>query len=169
MRQLANGILLSGIISEVEAYLGAEDPACHAYQMRRTCRTEPLYLAGGHAYIYLVYGLHTCLNVVTRKRDIPEAVLLRALIPLDGILQMRAFRTQCKLECLSSGPGNLCQALQIDRSLSGHSLDESPLWIRPANKAEQKKISQNKLKVGPRIGIDYAGQAREWPLRFWLA
>lgn len=168
-----NGERLSGIIVETEAYLGAEDPACHTFKYRRTVRNESMYLDGGHAYIYLIYGLHYCFNVVTRTSEFPEAVLVRAIEPLEGIKTMqrhRALKSAKKnkdgipLE-LTNGPGKLCSALKIDRSCDGLRLNQQPLLIE---KFRRSKLTESEFISSPRIGVDYAGNAAKWPLRFSL-
>jgi DNA-3-methyladenine glycosylase len=163
VHRLANGKRLSGRIVETEAYLGIKDPACHAFGDRRTTRTEPLYLDGGHAYIYFIYGIHFCFNVVTRTLGHPEAVLIRALEPLEGIETMFRLRGCKKERDLSSGPGKLCQALKIDRKLNGASLIGDEIFI-----LEGKTPKKSEVVSSRRIGIDYAGDAVSWPLRFHL-
>lgn len=163
VRRLPDGSRLSGRIVETEAYLGVEDPACHTFGGRKTERVRPMYLAGGHAYVYLIYGLHNCFNVVTMNHGEPEAVLIRALEPLEGIKKMERLRRGKLGLHLASGPGKLCQAMQIDRSLSGHNLGEQPLWIEDSAATSAFNIDETS-----RVGIDYAGDAAHWPLRFLL-
>lgn len=161
-----NNQLTSGIIIETEAYLGLADPACHTYNGRNTARVQSMYKMGGHSYVYFIYGIHFCVNVVTQNEKKPEAVLIRALTPMDGIDVMRVRR---KLKegkpdkDLCSGPGKLCQAMGIDRSSDGLLLTGSELWIE-----EDIPYSKIKTKIdsGARVGIDYAGDAKHWPLRF---
>lgn len=107
------GKRISGTITEVEAYLGLKDRACHSFGKRRTPRTETMYLAGGHSYVYLIYGLHNCFNVVTEAVDVPEAVLIRAVEPLEGISLMQKHRNRTQLNELTTGPGKLASAFQI--------------------------------------------------------
>ncbi|HWM91503.1 MAG TPA: DNA-3-methyladenine glycosylase [Thermoanaerobaculia bacterium] len=149
---------------EVEAYLGAPDRASHAWGGRRTARNESLYLPGGHAYVYFIYGMHWCLNAVTGDRDTGGAVLIRAGEPVEGEERMVANRRWLKKPRpgdLAGGPGKLCQAMGIDRSLDGHLLDRSPLMITRGEPVEEGEVA-----AGPRIGVDYAAEAAAWPLRF---
>jgi DNA-3-methyladenine glycosylase len=149
---------------EVEAYLGGPDRASHAFDGRRTPRNESLYLPGGHAYVYFIYGMHWCLNAVTGEKDIGSAVLIRAGEPVEGEETMARNRSRIgkvRPGDLAGGPGKLCQALAIDRSLDGVLLDREPLRIVKGDPAEPGEIV-----AGPRIGVDYAGEAATWPLRF---
>jgi DNA-3-methyladenine glycosylase len=149
---------------ETEAYLGAPDRASHAWGGRRTPRNESLYLPGGHAYVYFIYGMHFCLNAVTGEADIGSAVLLRAGEPVEGEERMRENRGWTRPPRpgdLAGGPGKLCQALGIGRELDGVPLDRSPLWI-----ARGEPVEPGEVVAGPRIGVDYAGEAAGWPLRF---
>jgi DNA-3-methyladenine glycosylase len=147
----------AGRIVEVEAYVGPDDPACHAYGHRRTARTEVLYGPPGTAYVYFTYGMHWCLNAVTEPRDYPAAVLIRALEPVQGFETMRARRGK---EPLCSGPARLCEALGVTGKLNGVSLQRGLLRI-----VEGTKPKRADIVVGPRIGIT---QATDWPLRFYL-
>jgi len=161
-----NNKLTAGIIIETEAYLGVIDPACHTYNGRKTERVRSMYKTGGHSYVYLIYGLHYCFNVVTRDEEKPEAVLVRALFPVEGIDIMkrrRNLKDKKSTKNLCSGPGKLCQAMAIDRSCNGLLLTDSQLWIE-----EQIPFSKLKkyIETSKRIGIDYAGEAVHWPLRF---
>lgn len=161
-RRLDDGRVLSGIIVETEAYLGAADRACHSFGDRRTARTETLYATGGVAYVYLIYGLYCCLNVVTRNRDEPEAVLIRALAP-EVVAEEWAQRfPRLRPRQWLSGPGRLCRALGIDRSHNGLSLRSEVLWIE----AGDAGVTDDLIVAGPRVGVDYAGEAAQWPLRF---
>jgi DNA-3-methyladenine glycosylase len=157
--------VVSGIITEVEAYLGVEDPACHSYRNRRTPRTEAMYRPGGYSYVYLVYGMHHCFNVVTSNANNPEAVLIRAMHPLLGLKSMQKRRPNVKtFTDFSNGPGKLCQAMGIDLTFNGLPLEGERLFIRPS----KNKNFVSEILSGPRVGIDYAGDASEWPLRFWI-
>lgn len=149
---------------EVEAYLGAPDRASHAWGGRRTPRNESLYLEGGHAYVYLIYGLHYCLNAVTGEAGVGSAVLLRAGEPVEGAGRMRENRgwaREPRPGDLAGGPGKICQALAIGRDLDGVLLDQPPLLIARGEPAKEEEIV-----ASPRIGVDYAGEAALWPLRF---
>jgi DNA-3-methyladenine glycosylase len=153
---------------ETEAYLGAPDRASHAWAGRRTERNESLYLPGGHAYVYFIYGMHFCLNAVTGVADVGSAVLLRAGEPVEGAERMEVLRRWTKPPRpgdLAGGPGKLCQALGVGRSLDGVRLDrkDAELMITEGEPALPEEIA-----AGPRIGVDYAGEAAGWPLRFAL-
>jgi DNA-3-methyladenine glycosylase len=151
---------------ETEAYLGAEDRASHAWGGRRTRRTASLFRDGGFAYVYLVYGMWNCLNVVCGSRDDGGAVLLRAAEPVSGLDRMacnRGLEGSLAPGALAGGPGKLCQALEVDRSLDG-----VPLWRGRLCLAEGDPAPADAVVAGPRIGVDYAGEAAAWPLRFAL-
>jgi DNA-3-methyladenine glycosylase len=151
---------VSGRIVEVEAYHGAEDPASHAFR-GLTPRTAPMFEAGGAIYLYLSYGLHTCLNLVTGPAGQAQAVLIRALEPTSGLELMRARRRQTNSRLLTSGPGRVGQALGLSVALSGQRLGQS-LELRPP----AAPVPATAIASGPRIGITSAvGQ----PWRFWLA
>jgi DNA-3-methyladenine glycosylase len=158
-----NGERVSGKIVEVEAYRGPEDRASHAYGGRRTKRTETMYRAGGVAYVYFVYGMYFQFNVVSGVEDVPHAILVRALEPVEGIQIMRTRRHGHADHNLTSGPGKLCIALGIDRELNGTDLLGSQAWLE-----EFEKISPRGIARGPRVGIDYAEQWIDKPWRFWL-
>lgn len=161
---LVNGRRLAGIIVETEAYLGINDPACHTYGGRVTPRTHAMYLNGGHSYVYRIYGMYLCFNVVTRTTQHPEAVLIRAVEPEAGLAlaHMQLLRPVKSLTDLASGPAKLCQAMGIDIECNTLDLLDSKLWIENA-----KRIRTDQIIARPRIGIDYAGPARKWPLRFY--
>jgi DNA-3-methyladenine glycosylase len=149
---------------EVEAYLGGPDRASHAWGGRRTPRNESLYLSGGHAYVYFIYGMHWCLNAVTGEPDVGSAVLIRAGEPVEGEERMmthRGWARKPRPGDLAGGPGKLCQALGIDRTLDGVRLDQPPLMI-----TRGEPVEPDDVVTGPRIGVDYAGEAAGWPLRF---
>jgi len=151
---------------ETEAYLGAPDRASHAWDGRRTARNESLYLAGGHAYVYFIYGMHWCLNAVTGRAGVGSAVLLRAGEPVAGLERMalnRRLPRPPRPGDVAGGPGKLCQALAVDRTLDGAALSRPPLWIAPG-----EPVADAEVAAGPRIGVDYAGEAAAWPLRFAL-
>jgi DNA-3-methyladenine glycosylase len=152
---------------EVEAYLGAPDRASHAWDGRRTPRNASLYLPGGHAYVYFIYGMHFCLNAVTGNADVGSAVLLRAGAPVEGEERMtenRGWLKQVRPGDLAGGPGKLCQALGVGRDLDGVLLDRSPLYI-----TKGEPVKEEQIVASPRIGVDYAGEAAAWPLRFSVA
>jgi DNA-3-methyladenine glycosylase len=149
---------------ETEAYLGAPDRASHAWAGRRTPRNESLYLPGGHAYVYFIYGMHYCLNAVTGEPGVGSAVLLRAGEPVAGEERMRQNRgrtAQLRPGDLAGGPGKICQALAVGRELDGVPLDRPPLYL-----AKGEPVAEDQVVAGPRIGVDYAGEAARWLLRF---
>ncbi|HLJ73191.1 MAG TPA: DNA-3-methyladenine glycosylase [Thermoanaerobaculia bacterium] len=157
--------LLAARLVEVEAYLGANDPASHARRGLRSPRNESMYLDGGHAYVYFTYGMHWCLNVVTQEADIAEAVLLRGAEPLQGAESMRKRRPKAKRDFdLMNGPGKICAALDIDRRLDGEPLDGDRLFITKGDIT----IDDNAIAVSTRVGVEGAGDAAHWPLRFYL-
>lgn len=166
VRATEDGVIRCRIV-ETESYGGAEDQGSHAYQNRRTARTELMFQAGGPAYIYLIYGMYHCLNVVTGAIDDPQAVLIRAVEPLtlqDELLMKRYRGTELRKPAdMSNGPGKLCRALRIDKGLNGCSLrsTEGPLWLETATIDPDMQIMS-----GPRINIDYAGAYAEKPWRF---
>jgi DNA-3-methyladenine glycosylase len=141
------GVRREGRIVETEAYMGPRDLAAHSSR-GRTRRTEVMFGPAGHAYVYLIYGFWNCLNVVTQNEGIPHAVLLRALEPVANVTDK------------TWGPGLLCRALNIDRTLNGADLNDDLLWIEiPKNAVAKPRIGRS-----PRIGVDYAGN---WALRQW--
>lgn len=158
-----NDILVGGEIIETEAYAGEFDKACHAYKRRRTKRTEPMYREGGIAYVYLCYGMHHLLNVVTNQADIPHAVLIRAIRPQIGIEHMLKRRNKVAPDKhLTNGPATVCQALGIDLQMNFFSFLGEQLWI-------EEGPMPNKIISGPRIGVDYAGEDALLPWRFLCA
>src|SRR5437867_29495 len=157
------GRRISGKIVEVEAYRGPEDRASHAYGGRRTRRTETMYQLGGVAYVYFVYGMYNQFNVVTNVEDIPHAILVRALEPIEGIEVMRTRRNSHPDRNLTNGPGKLCVAMGIDRQLDRADLLGERVWLE-----EFEKLPASKIAKGPRIGIDYAEEWIEKPWRFWI-
>ena len=151
---------LAGRIVETEAYL-ADDPACHAYSGKKTPRTAVMFGAPGVAYIYFIYGVHHCFNVVTGPEGRGEAVLIRALEPVCGIELMQAYRNQRVLKNLCSGPGKLVYAMGITRSLNACSLREPPLYLADPVAAPEKF----KIVTTTRIGI---AKGAALPLRFYI-
>lgn len=159
-----DGTRVSGIIVETEAYRGPQDRASHAYGGRRTNRTETMYRIGGTAYVYFVYGMYYQFNVVTNHQEIPHAVLVRALEPVEGITLMRERRHGQSDANLTNGPGKLCIALGIDRALDRADLLGDQVWIEQA----EKRVASSAIAAGPRIGIEYAEEWMEKPWRFWI-
>ncbi len=161
------GARLAGLIVEAEAYLGEPDKAAHTYSGRRTARNESMWLDGGHAYVYFTYGMHHCMNVVASTKGRPVAVLIRALEPTEGLDLMRQRRTAARRDTdLCSGPAKLCQALRIDRSLDGQDLVNGPaLFIERVRKTV---LPKPRIVTGPRVGIGYADEWADKPLRFYI-
>ena len=158
-----DGAITRAIITETEAYAGEGDRASHAFGGRRTRRTEPMYAAGGIAYVYLCYGIHHLFNVVTATEGIPHAVLVRAGKPLEGERVMLVRRGRQRVDkSLLAGPGSTARALGITTALSGENLLEDCIWI------EDRGISLSEAAVncGPRVGVDYAGEDASRPYRF---
>lgn len=176
-----DNLVLAARIVETEAYIGRMDKACHAYGYRKTDRTKTLFDPPGAAYVYLIYGMHCCLNFVTEPEGEPAAVLIRGLEPRyqEDILAQNRFH--CSVEEMSAyqkknflnGPGKVCAGMNIDRSLNGlphgspvlevcSSLSEAGL---PEWQEDQLPIN---IQTGKRIGIDYAEEARDFPWRFFL-
>lgn len=160
----ADGTRVSGLIVETEAYIGPEDKASHAYNNRRTRRTETMFGMGGTAYVYFIYGMYYQFNVVTNRADVPHAVLVRALEPSEGVEEMRQRRPGKSDRQLTSGPGKLCQALGLDRSFDGEDLLGERVWLEAA----ERKLTPRHIMSGPRIGIDYAEEYILKPWRFWV-
>ena len=171
-----DGNRVSGMIVETEAYLGITDRAAHSFGGRSTARNEITYAIGGHVYVFFIYGMYYQLNVVCGEIDTPHVVLIRAVEPVEGIEIMRERRSRKKPsgsgtiatkqmpdKNLTSGPGKLCIALNIDRRLNGESLNGENIWLE-----EYETFSDDEIAVGKRIGIDYAGEDAERPWRFWL-
>ncbi|MFS4460474.1 DNA-3-methyladenine glycosylase [Bdellovibrio sp. HCB2-146] len=147
-------------IVEVEAYLGVEDPAAHTFGDRRTTRTKSMYLDGGHSYVYMIYGMYYCLNVVTRTHEHPEAVLIRGLEPITGT------KPSSKKDIRTNGPGKLCKFYDITKDQDGIRLwkKNSELYVSD----EGFSVTEKQVIKKPRIGVDYAGEAAQWPLRYYL-
>jgi DNA-3-methyladenine glycosylase len=161
-----DGFLTRATITETEAYAGTTDKGSHAYGGRRTRRTEPLYAAGGIAYVYLCYGIHHLFNVVTNISGTPHAVLVRAGVPVQGAKHMLARRgKEVPDDKLLGGPGSLARALGITTRDTGVSLVGRRVWIEDARHENTDKI----IIAGPRIGIDYAGEDAARPYRFVMS
>jgi len=157
------GERVSGMIVETEAYCGIEDKAAHSYGNRRTKRTETMFAVGGTVYIFFIYGMYYQFNVVAGKLGVPHAVLIRAIEPIEGIEIMRERRGQMKDVNLTSGPGKLCIALGIDKTLNNEDLLGRRVWIE-----DGAEISLDKIASGKRVGVDYAEEYAEKPWRFWV-
>ena len=157
----AGGSRVVAEIVETEAYVGPHDEASHAAErFGRTARNDAMFGAAGTAYVYRIYGMHWCLNVVTGDEGFGAAVLIRAGRPLEGIGVARERRPGRPDRELMRGPGNLARALGVDAALNYHPLDRPPLWIAPGRRVDEAEVA-----AGPRIGIT---RAADWPLRFWL-
>lgn len=160
-----DGRLTAGIISEVEAYCGRDDRACHANNNRRTPRTEVMYHQGGKAYVYLCYGIHHLFNVVTNVDGLADAVLVRSVIPFEGReLMMERRNIVDSRKNISRGPGALSQALGIKTHHYGLDLLGDTIWIEDVGKV----FSGEEIKTAKRIGIDYAGEDAERLWRYYV-
>jgi DNA-3-methyladenine glycosylase len=148
-----------GRIVETEAYVGPHDLACHASK-GRTARTEVMFGPAGHAYVYFIYGFYNMLNLVTEAKDYPAAVLIRAVEPVSGVELMKERRKSDVLRNLASGPGKLCQAFSVDRTLNGTDLKGNTLYV------EDRGEPPPRFRSTPRIGVDYAGKWKAKPYRF---
>ena len=158
-----SGRRVSGMIVEVEAYLGVSDRAAHSYGGRRTPRNEVMYGHGGFVYVFFVYGMYYQLNVVAGPAEHPHAILIRGIEPVEGVETMRTRRGAMKDTNLTSGPGKLAIAFGVTRELNGADLTGDRIWIE-----QFRKIPKKEVAIGSRIGIDYAGEDAALPLRFWI-
>lgn len=160
-----DGMRTSGRIVEVEAYNGIADRASHAWSGRRTARTEVMFGSGGTAYVYLIYGIHHLFNVVTNRRGVPHAVLVRALEPLDGIpVMLQRMKRERVDHTLTRGPGNLSKAMGLLTRHTGLSLLEDLIWIGD----DGYRVKRGDILATPRIGVDYAGVDAGLPYRFFI-
>lgn len=166
-----SGQLLVGRIVETEAYIGAIDKACHAYNGKKTPRTQTLYEQAGTSYVYLIYGMYDCMNVVTEPEGTAAAVLLRSVEIIQGIELSSCLRYEKEMSALnksqlknfSNGPGKLCKAMGITRLDNGIDLCNSSFHI-----ADNGEKGDFKIRTSPRIGIDYAEEAKDFPWRFTI-
>lgn len=170
---VVDGKRRSGLIVETEAYKGPDDKAAHSYGGRRTERTEIMFGPPGYAYVYLIYGMYHCFNIITAPEGTPQGVLIRALEPDEGIEDMAADRfgktdiTQRQYKNLTSGPGKLCRALAITMKQKGLSMQSDELFMEVI--PDEMHLSQRyEITAGPRIGIDYAEEAVHYPWRFYF-
>ncbi len=159
VKKTKNGII-GGMIVETEAYIGPMDDAAHSFNFRKTKRNEAMYEEGGIAYVYQIYGMHHCLNVVTNKKDNPEAVLIRAIEPIFGIENMQKNR-KTDIKNLTNGPAKLCKAMDIDKRYNKHSFLSDDFFIAQTQTQQQFEIGQTK-----RINIEYATNYKNKPWRF---
>ena len=165
-----NGEKITAKIGETEADMGVDDKAAHSYGGRRTQRVEVMYGDPGFSYVFIIYGMHYCFNVVTKEKGNPQAVLIRALEPLDGLDIMGYNRfsksyndlTNAQIKNLTNGPGKLCNAMLIDKSLNGEDLCSNNLYIEDINNENFSIVSTK------RVGIDYAEEAKDYPWRFYI-
>lgn len=165
-------------ITETEAYVGAVDKACHAYGGRRTRRTETLYAAPGTAYVYLIYGMYSCLNFVTGPEGEASAVLIRGCTPVYGLdaISLRRFGvsmaelTAYQRKNFLNGPGKLCRGLSIDRSLNALPPENEVLYLAHdlPELGLERRPDAIPFHTGKRVGIDYAEEAVDFPWRFWV-
>lgn len=159
-RKTESGVLKARIV-ETEAYMGQGDKAAHASK-GKTDRTEVLFEDGGRTYIYLIYGMYCCLNISANIKDTPDCVLIRALEPIDGISQMCKNRNTDKVFNLCSGPGKLCQALQLSKQDNATDLTGDRIWI------EDDGFAVGEIAASKRINIDYAEEAIDFLWRFYI-
>lgn len=162
-----DGKITAAKIVETEAYRAPDDKACHAYNNRRTARTETMFSEGGCAYVYLCYGIHNLFNVVTAPAETAHAVLIRGVEPLEGLDTMLGRRKMQKLvPRLSAGPGTLTKALGITREMNQVDLlsNQNPVWLEDRG----YNFSKKEIKKGKRIGVDYAKECADWEWRFWV-
>ena len=166
-----NGVKLKGKIVETEAYIGSIDKACHAYGGKKTPRLEALYGKPGIAYVYFIYGMYHCFNVITKEEGSPEGVLIRAIEPIEGLEEMSKLRynkafnelTKAQIKNLSSGPSKLCIAMNINKENNKQDLCANNLYIEESMDKEKIEIIEAK-----RIGIDYAEEAKDFKWRFYI-
>jgi len=171
----SDGTYLIGRITETEAYIGASDKACHAYGKKMTPRTKTLYEQGGTSYVYLVYGMYHCMNVVTEPKDEAAAVLLRGVEFVKGLEEAAIFRYGEELEALSkyqlknfsNGPGKLCKAMGITREQNNMDLCGQEFFI--TDYVEGIENPTFEVGISSRIGIDYAEEAKDFPWRFFIS
>lgn len=160
-----NGAIASGRIVETEAYIGLTDKASHSFGGKRTARNEYMYAAAGIAYVYICYGMHHLFNVVTNKKDIPDAVLIRAVEPLTGIDVMLKRTGKRKSDnTLTKGPGNTARALGISKIHSGVNLLGDEIYIAE----DDFEVAGHMIGSSKRIGVESAGSAANYPYRFYL-
>ncbi|MCB2292758.1 DNA-3-methyladenine glycosylase [Clostridium algoriphilum] len=166
-----NGEELRGMIVETEAYIGSIDKACHAYGGKKTPRVETLYGRPGIAYVYFIYGMYHCFNVITKEEGYPEGVLIRALQPIQGLDEMSNLRykkdynelTKSQIKNLTTGPSKLCIAMNINKGNNNQDLCKGELYIEDSKDIEKIIIIEAK-----RVGIDYAEEATDFLWRFYI-
>jgi DNA-3-methyladenine glycosylase len=172
-----NGIKLKGKIVETEGYIGSIDKASHAYGGKRTLRTETLYGKPGIAYVFIIYGMYYCFNVITKEEGSPEGVLVRAVEPIEGIEEMSKLRfnkdyselTKAQFKNLTSGPSKLCIAMKINKENNKQDLCSNELYIEESEEKEEfKSLQKIEIVEAKRIGIDYAEEAKDFLWRFYI-
>lgn len=171
--------IIRGVITEVESYMGVEDKGSHTYGGRRTNRTEPMYHVGGTSYVYLIYGMYSCMNIAVAVEDVPQAVLIRGVVPADEVSKERMLQLRMRKLCqkkkvsqipasfkkhLADGPGKLCIAMDITRADNDVDLVESKTFYV----TEGIAIDSSQIQAGKRIGIDYAEEAADYLWRFYI-
>ncbi|WP_210466586.1 DNA-3-methyladenine glycosylase [Rufibacter roseolus] len=160
-----DGVLTGGMVVETEAYSGTSDAACHAHLGRRTKRTQIMYQQGGVAYVYLIYGIYSLFNIVANVEGTADAVLIRAIEPLEGIGEMQLRRGLAKVEPrLTAGPGLVTQALGISTLHNGIDLSGDEIWFEDRGVT----VPEEQIIAGPRVGVAYAGADALLPWRFSL-
>lgn len=165
LNTVIDGKHCSAVVVETEAYAGISDKASHAYMGRKTNRTSVMYQNGGVAYVYFCYGMHYLFNVVTAGENVPHAILIRALLPINGIETMQQRRgLNIGFAQLANGPGKLTRAMGIGMEHNGILLEEGRIWFEKTN-----EMLSGSIEITPRIGIDYAGEDALLPYRFvWV-
>lgn len=158
-----NGINTAGMIVETEAYHGEIDKASHAYNHRRTQRTEVMYKKGGILYVYLCYGIHYLTNIVVNEAEIPHAILIRAIEPADGVNEMLRRLNKQNIARCTAGPALVSKALGIDKSLNAASLSGKVVFIEDRG----VRFSNKQIVAATRIGVEYAGAHAKWKYRFY--
>lgn len=179
IRRYSDKYIVTKIV-ETEAYMGINDKAAHVYNDKKTNRTKPLYLDGGHIYVYLIYGMYNCLNISANIKNIPECVLIRSVEPIEGIDEISLNRynniyenlSKYQIKNITNGPGKLCMALKIDRSLNEKYILGNELYISDYYyDKNNKKVycdSNFEIEKSKRINIDYAQEAKDYLLRFFI-
>jgi len=160
-----NGVTTGGYIIETEAYNGVVDRASHAYGNRLTPRTKTMYQAGGVAYVYLCYGIHEMFNIVTNVEGNPNAILIRAIEPTEGLEAMQVRRNMPVVKpTITMGPGSVAKALGISRTINAYSLQGDTIWIEDRGLT----FPDESVAAVPRVGVDYAGDDALLPYRFYV-
>ncbi len=160
-----DGVITGGYIVETEAYNGVVDRASHAFGNRLTPRTKTMFMQGGIAYVYLCYGIHEMFNIVTSVEGHPQAILIRAIQPTDGIEAMQVRRNMPVLKpTITAGPGSVAKALGISRNINAFSLQGDTIWLEDRG----LHFPDDQIKAGPRIGVAYAAEDALLPYRFYV-